>query len=82
MKKIFLVFIMIFTLGYSFDLEVEGVEVTYTNDNDDEKTIIIKRTKAAECKEVEFSPKMILGGNYANQKIPDNCKKNFCYKCR
>ena len=77
MKKIFLTFIISFSFLYSFDLESEGVEVTYTNENDDEKTILIKRIKTTECKKVEFTPEMILGGNYASNKIPKNCKKTF-----
>ena len=77
MKKIFLILTMVFSLLFSFDLEVEGVEVTYTNDNDDEKTIVIKRDKPTQCKEIDFSPKMILGGSYASQEISNKCKKTF-----
>lgn len=77
MRKIFLFMFLLSSFSFSFDLEIEGVEVKYVNEADEEKTLLLKRDKPNECKNVDFSPKMILSGSYANDKVPAKCKKTF-----
>jgi rhodanese-related sulfurtransferase len=63
---------------FSLDLQSEGVEVTYKNSNDEEKTIVIKREKPEECKNVTFDPKIVYGGNgQAAKSVNENCKRAF-----
>ena len=77
MKKILFSSLLITSLLNASDLQSIGVEVTYTNSNDDEKNILIKREKPDVCKTVEFNPKNILGGNFAASDTPAECKKSF-----
>lgn len=63
---------------FAVDLQSEGVEVTYKNAKDEEKNIVIKREKNAECKDVAFDPKVVLGGNsQAADSVKANCKRAF-----
>ena len=63
MKKIILTSLLTSLLLSASDLQNIGVEVTYTDSNDNEKNILIKREKPENCKEIKFSPKNILGGS-------------------
>jgi rhodanese-related sulfurtransferase len=63
---------------FSVDLQSEGVEITYKNAKDEEKTIVIKRDKPSECKSVKFDPKFVYGGNgQAADSVDVNCKRAF-----
>lgn len=77
MKKIILSSLVTCLLLSASDLQNTGVEVNYTDSNDIDKSIVIKREKPENCKEVKFSPKNILGGNLVDVKVPANCKKTF-----
>lgn len=77
MKKIILSSVVTCLLLSASDLQNTGVEVNYTDSNDIDKSIVIKREKPENCKEVKFSPKNILGGNLVDVKVPANCKKTF-----
>lgn len=74
MKKIILSSLLTSLLLSAADLQNTGVEVAYTDSNDEDKTIVIKRETPQECKSVKFSPKTILGGNLVDAKVPENCK--------
>jgi rhodanese-related sulfurtransferase len=77
MKKIILSSLLTSLLLSASDLQNIGVEVDYTDSNDIDKSIIIKREKPENCKAVKFSPKNILGGNLVDEKVPKNCKKSI-----
>ena len=63
---------------FAVDLQSEGVEVTYKNAKDEEKNIVIKREKNAECKDVAFDPKVVFGGNsQAADSVKADCKRAF-----
>ena len=74
MKKIILSSLLTSLLLSAADLQSTGVEVAYTDSNDEDKTIVIKRETPENCKSVKFSPKNILGGNLVDAKVPENCK--------
>ncbi len=74
MKKIILTSLLASLLLSASDLQNTGVEVTYTDSNDEDKNITIKRETPENCKSVKFSPKNILGGNLVDAKVPENCK--------
>lgn len=63
---------------YATDLQNEGIEVTYKNSKDENKTITIKREKPQECAEVKFDPKIVFGGDVqATDSVNPNCKRAF-----
>ena len=63
---------------FAVDLQTEGVETTYKNSKDEEKTIVIKREKKDECKEVAFDPKTVYGGEHqAADLVKADCKRAF-----
>ena len=63
---------------FAVDLQSEGVEVNYKNSKDETKTIVIKREKKDECKNVGFDPKVVYGGNHqAADSVNENCKRSF-----
>ena len=63
---------------FAIDLQSEGVEVTYKNSKDENKTITIKRDKPPECSEVKFDPKVVFGGDVqAADSVNPNCKRSF-----
>ncbi|MAD40920.1 MAG: sulfurtransferase [Arcobacter sp.] len=74
MKKIILSSLLTSLLLSAADLQSTGIEVAYTDSNDEDKTIVIKRETPENCKTVKFSPKNILGGNLVDAKVPENCK--------
>jgi len=74
MKKIILSSLLTSLLLSAADLQSTGIEVAYTDSNDEDKTIVIKRETPENCKTVKFSPKNILGGNLVDEKVPENCK--------
>jgi rhodanese-related sulfurtransferase len=74
MKKIILSSLLTSLLLSAADLQSTGVEVRYTDSNDEDKSIVIKRETPEECKSVKFSAKNILGGNLVDSKVPENCK--------
>ena len=74
MKKIILTSLLASLLLSASDLQNTGVEVAYTDSNDEDKNIVIKRETPENCKNVKFSPKNILGGNLVDAKVPENCK--------
>ena len=77
MKKIILSSILISALLSASDLQSIGVDTSYTDSNDEEKNITIKRETPDNCKNVKFSPKTILGGNLVDASVPAECKKTF-----
>jgi rhodanese-related sulfurtransferase len=63
---------------FAVDLQTDGVEATYKNSKDEEKTIVIKREKKDECKEVGFDPKVVYGGEHqAAESVKADCKRAF-----
>ena len=63
---------------FAVDLQNDGVEATYKNSKDEEKTIVIKREKKDECKEVAFDPKVVYGGvQQAADSVKADCKRAF-----
>ncbi|MBP7742428.1 MAG: rhodanese-like domain-containing protein [Aliarcobacter sp.] len=63
---------------FAVDLQSEGVEVNYKNSKDEAKTIVIKREKKDECKNVSFDPKAVYGGKHqAADSIKADCKRAF-----
>ena len=63
---------------FAVDLQNDGVEATYKNSKDEEKTIVIKREKKDECKEVAFEPKVVYGGEHqVADSVNSNCKRAF-----
>ena len=78
MLKIFIGSIMLASSIFAVDLQSEGVEVNYKNSKDETKTIVIKREKKDECKNVGFDPKVVYGGNHqAADSVSENCKRSF-----
>lgn len=63
---------------FAVDLQTDGVEATYKNSKDEEKTIVIKREKKEECKDVGFDPKVVYGGEHqAAESVKADCKRAF-----
>ena len=63
---------------FAVDLHKDGGEATYKNSKDEEKTIVIKREKKDECKEVAFEPKVVYGGEHqVADSVNSNCKRAF-----
>ena len=63
---------------FAVDLQTEGVETTYKNSKDEEKTVVIKREKKDACKEVAFDPKTVYGGEHqAADSVKADCKRAF-----
>ena len=77
MKKIILSSIFVSAFLGAADLQSIGVDVSYTDSNDDEKNITIKRETPDNCKNVKFNPETILGGNAVVNSVPQECKKTF-----
>lgn len=73
MKRTILLSLLTSSLLFGFDYEREGVEVTL----EDDRELVIKREKTAQCLDIDFTPESILGGNMAAKSIPQNCKKAF-----
>ncbi|GGD33020.1 hypothetical protein GCM10012288_03710 [Malaciobacter pacificus] len=66
------------TLLLAFDIQKEGVEVSYTNSDDEQKSILVKRVKPSECLSVKFAPEVVYGGqNQAAKSVNENCKRSF-----
>ena len=64
--------------GASFDLKNSGVSLEYTDSFDEKKSVIIQRVPDKECKKVDgTSPNVIWGGDFANKKVNEKCKKTF-----
>ncbi len=74
MKKIIISSLLASLFLCANDLQSIGVNATYTDSNDEEKNILIKRETPKNCKTVKFSAKNILGGNLVNENVPENCK--------
>jgi len=78
MIKIILGSTMLASLIFAADLQTSGVEVTYKNSKDENKTVTIKRDKPDECKDVNFDPKVVYGGNgQVAESVSANCKRAF-----
>ena len=82
MKKIFI--LMILTVLQSFNLSAEDIihlqfdslEVTHTY-KDKSQEVEIKREIDPECLNLNIVKDTVSGGNFANKKIPNKCKKTF-----
>jgi len=62
----------------NYTLKKEGLKITYIDENDDTKTIMIKRRPDQICSKVNGGdPDVIWGGDYANKSVPTPCKKTF-----
>ncbi len=63
------------------DLKGKGVTLTYMDEYDGEKSIVIKRNHDAICSDKKKvnggDPDTVWGGDYANSSVPDKCKKTF-----
>ncbi|RZV15806.1 rhodanese-like domain-containing protein [Aliarcobacter butzleri] len=78
MIKIVLGSTVLASLIFAADLQTSGVEVTYKNSKDENKTVTIKREKKEECKDVGFDPKVVYGGQHqAAESVNANCKRAF-----
>jgi rhodanese-related sulfurtransferase len=74
-----LFFLIIFsTYVQAISLEDKGVEVKYM-DQGKEKTILVKRHIAEECKKLPINNEMVWTGNYANSKVPEMCKSTYAH---
>ncbi len=63
---------------FAIDLQNDGLEVTYKDSKDEDKSVTIKRAKPEVCAEVKFEPNIVYGGNHqANPSINENCKRAF-----
>ena len=78
MIKIILGSLVLATSIFAVDLQNDGVEVKYKNSKDEEKTVVIKREKKEECKDVGFDPKVVYGGEHqAAESVKADCKRAF-----
>jgi rhodanese-related sulfurtransferase len=78
MLKIFLGSLVLASSIFAVDLQNDGVEVTFKNSKDEDKSITIKRDKPVECASVKFDPKIVYGGNgQAVDSVNANCKRAF-----
>lgn len=78
MIKIILGSFVLATSIFAVDLQNDGVEITYKNGNDEEKTVVIKRDKPNECVGVKFDPTVVYGGKgQASDSVNENCKRAF-----
>ncbi len=59
------------------NLPYAGVEVKYKNIKGETKTVVVEKIIPEECLDVDLSPEAIWSGNYANNEINKNCKKEF-----
>ena len=78
MIKIILGSFVLATSIFAVDLQNDGVEIKFKNSKDEEKTVIVKRDKPAECSEVKFDPTVVYGGKgQAADSVNENCKRVF-----
>ena len=59
------------------NLPYAGVDIVYHNLNGQTRSVTIEREIKQECLDVDLSPDAIWGGNFANQEIHKNCKKEY-----
>lgn len=59
------------------DLKDKGIAIKYLDLEENQKSTVIKRIHDDECKNVKVNPTTIWAGNYANEKVPEKCKKTF-----
>ncbi|RXJ83547.1 rhodanese-like domain-containing protein [Arcobacter cloacae] len=78
MIKIILGSLVLTSSIFAIDLQTNGVEVEFKNSKDEQKTVVIKREKKEECKDVGFDPKVVYGGEHqASNSVSANCKRAF-----
>ena len=78
MLKIFIGSVIVASSIFAVDLQTDGVEVKYKDTKDVTKTIVIKREKKEECKNVNFDPSAVYGGvHQAADSVDANCKRSF-----
>ena len=78
MLKIFIGSVIVASSIFAVDLQTDGVEVKYKDTKDVTKTIVIKREKKEECKNVNFDPSTVYGGvHQAADSVDANCKRSF-----
>lgn len=78
MIKIILGSLVLASSIFAVDLQTSGVEVKFKNSKDEQKTVVIKREKKEECKDVAFDPKVVYGGEHqASDSVSANCKRAF-----
>lgn len=78
MIKIILGSLVLTSSIFAVDLQTNGVEVEFKNSKDEQKTVVIKREKKEECKDVAFDPKVVYGGEHqASDSVSANCKRAF-----
>jgi len=59
-------------------LKSQGITIQYENEDGDEKSVTIQRQPNKICSKVNGGdPETVWGGNYANKKVPEPCKKTF-----
>ncbi|CAM3809765.1 rhodanese-like domain-containing protein [Arcobacter cloacae] len=78
MIKIILGSLVLASSIFAVDLQTSGVEVKFKNSKDEQKTVVIKREKKEECKDVAFDPKVVYGGEHqVSDSVSANCKRAF-----
>lgn len=78
MIKIILGSFVLATSIFAVDLQNDGVEISYKNGKDEDKTVVVKRDKPNECIGVKFDPTVVYGGKgQAADSVNENCKRAF-----
>jgi rhodanese-related sulfurtransferase len=63
--------------GAELDLKKSGLKITYVDSYDTKSEYNITRTHSAKCKDVQLSVENVWSGDFANAKVPIECKKTF-----
>lgn len=76
MKNIFLILFMVNISLFAEKSAIEqyGIDVKY---NDGENSILIKRVRPTECRNISFTVKNTLGDNLANDEINPKCVRKY-----
>ncbi len=64
-------------VGSQIDLKKNPVKINYTDPYDTKYEYTITRTPNEKCKNVQLNVDTIWGGDFANQNVPNECKKSF-----
>lgn len=63
--------------GAEIDLKKSGIKITYVDSYDTKSEYFITRTHSPKCKDVALSVDTIWDGDFANAKVPNECKKSY-----
>lgn len=61
----------------NISLPLVGVETTHVNEDFEEKTYTIQREVDGVCFSIPIDEDSLWGGNFANDDVPEKCKKTF-----